>query len=115
MKQEKTRAKNTRDVSLELIPENRLPAERPYDENSECPSAEQAMLRQAARHLTSKQRQVWDLYNYDKLTQDEIGVKLGITHQGVAKHIKAIEKRVAKWCKSNMAAYNLIKQEMEKE
>lgn len=78
------------------------------------PTPEQLLVREAVKHLTPRQKRVWELYNYDKLTQDEIGAKLGISHQGVAKHIKAIEKRVTKWVQGNMGAYRLIKNEMEK-
>lgn len=105
------------DISLDVAgdaPWEQKFAGKEYDPQVECPTAEQAMLRQAIRYLTPKQRRVWELYNYDKLTQDEIGARLGITHQAVGKHLKAIEKRVAKWCASNMGAYKLIKQEMEK-
>ena len=78
---------------------------------SEHPSVEQMFIRQAIKYLTPKQRAVWEYYNYDQLTQDEIAEKLSITHQGVAKHIKAIEKRISKWCKSNMGAYELLKKD----
>lgn len=81
-------------------------------QDNEHPTPEQLLVREATKWLTSKQKKVWELYNYDKFTQDEIAKKLGISQPVVAKHIKAIEKRVTKWVKSNMAAYNLIKTEM---
>lgn len=112
MRKQIIKLKNQIGVSLE-----RLSPDHAFQEPvaaQKHPSPEQLLVREAAKYLTAKQKRVWELYNYDKLTQDEIGAKLGITHQGVAKHIKAIEKRIAKWVKSNIAAYNLIKEEMEK-
>lgn len=82
--------------------------------DNEHPTPEQLLVRQAVKYLTPKQRVIWEYYNYDRLTQDEIAVKLRITQPVVAKHIKATEKRIVKWVKSNMAAYNLIKAEMER-
>lgn len=100
-------------VSLEsLSPDYEFQEPAPGEKH---PSPEQLLVREAAKHLTPKQKQVWELYNFDRLTQDEIGARLGITHQGVAKHIKAIEKRIKKWVAGNMAAYNLIKNETERD
>ena len=80
-----------------------------HDSSREHPTPEQLLVREAAKWLTPKQKKVWELHNYDRFTQDEIGKKLGMTHQGVAKHIKAIEARIAKWAKGNMGAYELLK------
>ncbi len=86
---------------------------RDYDKASEHPTPEMLLIREAVKHLTPKQRKVWDYHSYDKLTQDEIGLKLKISQQMVTKHIKAAEKRITKWCKSNMGAYELLKTDFE--
>lgn len=112
MKRQREKIKTQMGVSLES-----LSPDHPFREpvpGQPHPTPEQLLMREAVKYLTPRQKRVWELYNYDRFTQDEIGAKLGITHQGVAKHIKAIEKRITKWVKSNMAAYNLIKAEMER-
>jgi len=90
---------------IETIPE------KEYDPNSEHPTVEQMFIRQAIKYLTAKQRAIWEYHNYDRLTQDEIAEKLHISQQAVQAHIHRIEKRIAKWCKSNMGAYKLLKTE----
>jgi len=80
-----------------------------YDEYREHPSPEQLLIRQAIKYLTPKQQMVWELWNYDKLTQDEIAEKLDKDQSTIARTIKACEKRIAKWVKNNMGAYNLLK------
>jgi DNA-directed RNA polymerase specialized sigma24 family protein len=112
MKRNQDKIKNPIGVSLEsLSPNHPFAGATPGQQH---PTPEQLLVREAAKYLTPRQKRVWALYNYDKLTQDEIGAELGISHQGVAKHIKAIEARIKKWVKGNMAAYNLIKAEMER-
>lgn len=102
-----------RKISLDQIPESKMPTERAYDADSECPKPEQVMMRQAARHLTPKQRVVWDLYNYDKLSQRAIAKKLGKRRTTIQTQIHQCEDRIARWCKANMETYKLIKQEIE--
>jgi len=97
-------------IAIDLAKQRRLIAKE-YDKSSEHPTVEQMFIRQAIKFLTPKQRAVWEYHNYDRLTQDEIAEKLNITQQVVGKHIKAIEKRIAKWCKSNMGAYELLKKD----
>lgn len=80
-----------------------------YDEGREHPTPEQLLMRQAAKYLTPKQKKVWEMHNYDRLTQEEIATKMGISQSMVSQHIKAIEARIAKWCKANMGAYELLK------
>ena len=82
-----------------------------YDSSSEHPTPEQLLVREAVKFLTPKQKKVWELYNYDRLTQDEIAKKLGVRQQTIQESIKGIEHRIAKWVKSNMGAYNLLKKE----
>lgn len=87
-------------------------AMRSYDEKREHPTPEQVIIREAIRRLTPKQRLIWEYYTYDQLTQDEIAVKLKISQPVVAKHIKACERSVIKYCKTNMTAYHLIRSEI---
>ena len=102
-------------ISLDQIPVDLQPTERPYDVKTECPTPEQAMLREAVRHLTPKQRAVWELHAYDKLSERKIADKLGKRRTTIQTQIAQCEARIAKWCKANMGAYKLIKQETEKE
>ncbi len=46
--------------------------DKAVDVNRKHPSPEQLLMRQALKYLTVKQRQVWEYYNYDRLSQDEI-------------------------------------------
>lgn len=108
-------AQVNRKVSLEaLAAKDQLPAPE-YDSGSEHPTPEQLLVREAAKHLTAKQRVVWELHIYDKLSERAIARKLGKARTTIATQIKQCETRIAKWCKNNMQAYNLIKREMEKE
>lgn len=84
-----------------------------YDPSSEHPTPEQLFLREAAKHLTPKQRAVWEYHNYDRLTQDEIAKIIGITQVGVQHHIRASEARIAKWCAENQTVYNVIKESLK--
>ena len=64
------------------------------------PLPEQLLLRQAIKEsLTTKQRYVWDLYNYDALTQEEIAAKLGVSRPAVTQQIGTIERKLTKYCK----------------
>lgn len=85
-----------------------------YDKSSEHPTPEMLLIREAVKYLTPKQRAVWEYHSYDKLTQDEIAKKLKISQQMVAQHVAAAERRIAKWCKSNMGAYELLKSDFER-
>lgn len=83
------------------------------DESLKHPTPELLLIREAVKYLTQKQRQVWEYHAYDKLTQEEIANKLSISRQMVQQHIQAAERRIAKWCKSNMGAYELLKSDFE--
>lgn len=87
------------------------PIERPYDEKREHPSLEQIMLNMAVDHLTKPQRHLWELWNYDRLTQEEIASILNIAQKNVHSRIKTIERKIVKWCQTNRAAYMLLKLE----
>jgi len=96
-------------MDIEQLPE------KPYDENSKHTTPEQLFLREAAKHLTPRQRVIWEYHNYDKLTQDQIGKGCHISHQAVQQHIKACEQRIEKWCKEHMWVYDMLKEQMEQE
>jgi RNA polymerase sigma factor (sigma-70 family) len=102
-------AEAKRYVQLSKKAWTRIP-EPEYNEASENATYEQLMIRQALKRLTTKQVQVWELWNYEKLTQDEIAEKLKISQPVVAKHIKAIEKKIVKYCQSHMQAYEAMKE-----
>jgi len=87
-------------ISLDAF-EHEFLMQKETDVNVKHPSPEQLLIRQATKYLTAKQRVVWELHNFDKLTQDEIASKLKISQQAVAKHIKACEVRIVKWVKNN--------------
>ena len=86
--------------------------ERAQDESRKHPSPEQLLIREAAKYLTVKQKRVWELWNFDKLTQDEIATKLKVSQPMIAQHIAAIERRIARWCKANLGAYKLLKSDL---
>lgn len=112
MGRKRVHLRNSIGISLEVFPADKL-TERPYDASGERPTTEQIMVRQAIKYLTPKQRQVWDLYNYDRLTQDEIAHRLGKKRTTIETQIRQCEARIIKWCTANMEAYKLIKQEVE--
>lgn len=108
-------AQVNRKVSLEaLAAKDQLPAPE-YDPGSEHPTPEQLLVREAAKHLTEKQRVVWELHIYDKLSERKIAARLGKSRTTIATQIRQCEARIEKWCKANMSAYRLIKQEMSRE
>ena len=75
------------------------------------PTEEQAILRLAAdRALNEKQKKIWEYWNYDRLTQREIGIKMKLSRESVMQYIHTIEKKLAKWCKEHMEVYNLLKE-----
>jgi DNA-directed RNA polymerase specialized sigma24 family protein len=91
-----------------------LPAPE-YDPGREHPTPEQLFMQEASKHLTAKQKAIWDYHNFDRLTQDEIAEKMGIRQQTVTGHIRACEARIQKWCEENMSVYEMIKEALEKE
>ncbi len=105
--------KNAIGISLDVFPVDKLPLEQPYDIESERATTEQIMVRQAIKYLTPIQRRVWELYNYDRLTQDEIAKRLGKKRTTIETQIRQCEARIVKWCTANMEAYKLIKKEAE--
>lgn len=79
--------------------------------DSRYSSIEQTMITMACSKLTAKQKKIWDFYNIDRLTQEEIGAILGIKQQTVDLQIRAIEKKIKQWCETNRGAYMLLKLE----
>jgi DNA-directed RNA polymerase specialized sigma24 family protein len=79
------------------------------------PSPEWVLMREAVKYLTPTQRKLWGLLNDPNLTQKEIADKAGVSQSGVAKAKTAIEKKIHKWCKSNMGVYKLLKKEYQHE
>ena len=85
-----------------------------YDISREQPTPEQLLVREAVKYLTPKQRAVWEYYNYDRFTHDEIASKLRITQQAVQQRIAGAEKKIVKWVQSNLGTYKLLKGDLEK-
>ena len=83
-----------------------------YDKSSEHPTPEMLLIREAVKYLTPKQREAWEYANYDKLTEDQIAKKLKISRDSAHDRLEGAQKRIIKWCKSNMGAYNLLKQDL---
>jgi DNA-binding CsgD family transcriptional regulator len=83
-----------------------------YDDSREHPTPEQLFIREAAKHLTAKQYNIWEYYTYDLLTKEEIGRKLGMDHTTVRDYIRRIEAKIAKWCAENQEVYNVIKESL---
>jgi RNA polymerase sigma factor (sigma-70 family) len=78
---------------------------------NEHPTVEQLLVRMALDHLTPRQREIWDYYSLDRLTQDEIATKLNMKRQAVQQHLTAAARNVSKFVKQNRAAYMLLKLE----
>lgn len=88
-------------------PENRPEVSAGGDEH---PTSEQLLMRMAVdKALMNKQKKVWDLYNYDRLTHDEIAKKLNITRSAVTQQIKTIERQLKKWVNSHQEVYETMK------
>ena len=83
------------------------------EELNQHPTPEQLLVRMALEQLTPRQKQIWSLYNYDKLTQEEIATKLHIRRQVVQKTVNQITNKVKKFCKLNRGAYMLLKLEQQ--
>jgi RNA polymerase sigma factor (sigma-70 family) len=94
---------------LENIPE------REYNDNSEHPGVEELFIREAAKHLTAKQRAIWEYHNFDRLTQDEIADRVGIKQSTVNAHIRACEERIKRWCDDNRGVYNVIQEQLKRD
>jgi len=74
------------------------------------PTAEESMLRLALeRTLSPKQKKMWEMWNFDKLTQPEIAKKLRMSQQAVSQQIKTIEKQAQKWIMSHQQLYGILK------
>lgn len=88
-------------------------AAKEYDSACEHPTIEQLFMREAIKHLTPKQKVIWDYHNFDKLTLQAIGKKVGISHQAVARHIEAAKTKIKKWMRMNKVVYELLKSQQK--
>lgn len=102
--------KDEKFISLESLENYPAPE---YNEITEHPTPEQLLFRQGVKYLTPKQRAVWEYHNYDKLTQDEIAEKMGISQQVVGRHIKASKKRLMKYCNDNKGLIQELRAAMD--
>jgi RNA polymerase sigma factor (sigma-70 family) len=77
----------------------------------EHPTPEQAMLRQAIEQaLMTKQRKVWEMYNYDRLTFVEIAKKMKVSESAIRQQVNTIEKQLTKWIQEHQEVYLAIKE-----
>ncbi len=74
-----------------------IPEPESQEASSRHPSPEQLLLREALKRFTPKQKKIWEFHNYDRLTQDEIALKMKTSRQVIARHIKACEKKITKY------------------
>ena len=91
-------------ISMETL------VEKIYDEACEHPTTEQLFIQMAVKHLTRKQKKVWELHQYDRLTQDEIATKLGKKRTTVLTQIHQAERRIKKWCLAHMETYRVLQE-----
>lgn len=79
---------------------------------AEHPSVEQLLLREAVtKALMNKQKKVWEMHNFDRMTHAEIAKKLKVTPSAITQQIKTIEKRLTKWISTHREVYKFICQE----
>jgi len=82
----------------------------PIQDDNRHPSLNQIFVKEAIRALTPKQKQVWEYLTYEKMTQDAIAHKLGLSQSVVCRHIKAAKKKMARWFKEHEGMYDLLKE-----
>lgn len=74
------------------------------------PTPEQLFIREAVnKALMNKQKRVWEMHNFDRMTHAEIAKKLKVTSSAVTQQIKTIEKRLTKWIQQHQDVYDIIK------
>ena len=77
--------------------------------SKQYPTPHEALFRMAIdRVLTPLQKEIWGYWNYDKLTQKEIGVKTKKSQQAIEQQIRTIEKHLAEWCKEHLEIFKLL-------
>lgn len=59
-----------------------------------------AAVREALRHMTSRQKEVLLLIHIKRMTQDEVALKLGLSRMAVRTHLDRAEKNLKKFLKS---------------
>ena|ERR1700693_2331740 len=75
-------------------------------ESEQHPIPEMMLLREAiAKGLTHKQRELWYMYAYNKLTQEEIAKKLNVSQPAINQRIKTAEKAIVRYCKKHKNKY----------
>jgi predicted DNA-binding protein YlxM (UPF0122 family) len=80
------------------------------------PTLEEKFFRLAVeKGLTKKQKEAWDLYNFDKSTFDEIAKALKISRRSARDRIEGAEYSIKMWCEANMHIYDLIKSQQQEE
>lgn len=103
---------NERTEQYEFEPVIDEEVEKEAEERARHPTPEQFFLEEALKTLSETQLEIWAYHNYDKLNQVEIAEKMKMSQPGVFKALKAIEVKIKKYVKSNLATYKMIKKEM---
>lgn len=81
-----------------------------YNTDAEHPTPEQLLIRQAVDEgLTTKQKIIWEMYNYDKMTLREIADALEVHFTTIDEHIRMAEKKIVKWCSEHLEVYKTLK------
>ena len=100
-------------VSLEsLSPTSHLLIAKEGPTGTEHPLPEELLIRQGVKYLTPKQRAIWEYWNYDRLTQDEIAMKMRMKQQNISRALKAIIRRLMKYCNDNKGLIQELREAM---
>jgi DNA-directed RNA polymerase specialized sigma24 family protein len=80
------------------------------------PTIAETMFRMAVeKALTVKQREAWELFNYDRMTEEEIARKLRISRRSTRSRLDGAKYSIKMWCEANMHIYDLIKSQQQEE
>jgi DNA-binding CsgD family transcriptional regulator len=74
-----------------------------------------ALALEAVKSLTPKQRQIWEYASLEKLTQDQIAKKLGVSQPSVFKHLKVAKKSIQEWGRMYKVVLAIVKEHQNNE
>lgn len=72
------------------------------------PTVNELFAKEGVRHLTKKQRLIWEYMSLEGLTQDQIAIKLDISQPVVSKHLRAARVKMTKWFKNHENVYDTL-------
>ena len=80
------------------------------NESETHPSPEMFLIREAIKKtLMRDQRELWEMYAYDKLLPAEIARKLKVSKQAIGQRLKVIEKKITVYCNEHKEVYDTMK------